>query len=98
IRYAEALIECGYSKEAWKALLQINPISLKKRVPNAALRQANTYFSSSDAAFNDRYQAQQNFAELKKGEIPVKGGWRLYSSGPGIYVAALQKLLNHKKV
>ena len=98
IRYAEALIECGYSKEAWKALLQINPISLKKRVPNAALRQANTYFSSSDAAFNDRYQAQQNFAELKKGEIPVKGGWRLYSSGPGIYVAALKKLLNYKKV
>ncbi|KRL96993.1 hypothetical protein [Liquorilactobacillus satsumensis] len=98
IRYAEALIECGDLRAAWDALLQINPIGIKKRVPNAVLRQANTYFSSSDAAFSDRYQAQQEFSELKHGTIPVKGGWRLYSSGPGIYVAAVKKLLTHKKV
>ncbi|KRN30013.1 cellobiose phosphorylase [Liquorilactobacillus mali] len=98
IRYAEALIDSGYLEKAWEALLQINPISLKKRVSNAVLRQANTYFSSSDAEFYDRYQAQQNFEELKKGKIPVKGGWRLYSSGPGIYIAAIKKLLVHKKV
>src|SRR5690606_24607422 len=53
------------------------------------LRQSNMYFSSSDANFMDRYQAKENFDLVRKGEIEVKGGWRLYSSGPGIYINQL---------
>ncbi|MBF2518228.1 GH36-type glycosyl hydrolase domain-containing protein [Listeria marthii] len=88
IRYIEALAKIG-DTEAWHMLDVINPINIKEVVPNAALRQSNTYFSSSDAAFLDRYQAQNEFSRVKEGSIPVKGGWRIYSSGPGIYLHQL---------
>ncbi|MCH4057977.1 MAG: cellobiose phosphorylase [Lactobacillaceae bacterium] len=89
IRYAEAIAMHGDAAEAWHLLQLVNPIRLQTRVSNAALRQANTYFSSSDADFADRYQAQNEFASVKKQTVAVKGGWRLYSSGPGIYIGSL---------
>ncbi|MFT9267385.1 GH36-type glycosyl hydrolase domain-containing protein [Oenococcus sp.] len=88
IRYAEALATIG-DPEAWHALQIINPINLNKLVANSNIRQANVYFSSSDANFNNRYEAEKRFAEVHKGSIDVKGGWRLYSSGPGIYINQL---------
>jgi cellobiose phosphorylase len=89
IRFIEAMAKRGNAKEAWKGLLQINPILLKENVENAAPRQSNAYFSSSDAAFENRYDAMENFGKIKAGQIPVKGGWRSYSSGPGIYLHQL---------
>jgi len=86
IRYIEAMASIGHKDDAYKGLFEINPILIKKAVPNALTRQSNMYFSSSDAQFNDRYEAKSNFHLLKQGQIPVKGGWRLYSSGPGIYI------------
>ncbi|MBC1810497.1 GH36-type glycosyl hydrolase domain-containing protein [Listeria seeligeri] len=88
IRYIESLAKIG-DTNAWHMLEVINPINIKEVVPNAMLRQSNTYFSSSDAAFSDRYQAQNEFSRVKEGSIPVKGGWRIYSSGPGIYLHQL---------
>ncbi len=88
IRYVESLAKIGDAR-AFRMLDVINPIQIAKVVPNAATRQSNTYFSSSDAAFLDRYAAQDDFANVKKGNIPVKGGWRIYSSGPGIYLNQL---------
>lgn len=92
IRYIEAMAKIGHADEAFQALLTINPIQLKKRVKTAYYRQANMYFSSSDAWFMDRYQAKDQFELVRKGEIKVKGGWRLYSSGPGIYT---HQLISH---
>ncbi|MBB6672110.1 GH36-type glycosyl hydrolase domain-containing protein [Cohnella nanjingensis] len=89
IRYVEAMAKLGRSDEAWQGLLAINPIGLRDVVPNAAPRQSNAYFSSSDGQFNDRYEAQERFEELRAGKVPVKGGWRIYSSGPGIYMNQL---------
>lgn len=89
IRYVEAMAKLGYRDEAWKALQMINPIGLPVVVPNAELRQSNAYFSSSDGKFNDRYEAQQRFGDLREGKVAVKGGWRIYSSGPGIYMNQL---------
>ena len=86
IRYIEAMAKFGNSKEAWDGLFRINPILIQKSVPNATLRQSNMYFSSSDGDYLDRYEYQENFHLLRTGSIPVKGGWRLYSSGPGIYM------------
>ena len=51
----------------------------------ASLRQRNAYFSSSDAAFRDRYEASAEWARVASGTIAVDGGWRIYSSGPGIF-------------
>jgi len=89
IRYLEAAAKVGDAERAWEGLFQINPINIRESVPNAKLRQSNTYFSSSDGDFPDRYSYQQNFEQLKSGSVEVKGGWRLYSSGPGIYLNQL---------
>ncbi|OIU68691.1 GH36-type glycosyl hydrolase domain-containing protein [Rossellomorea aquimaris] len=89
IRFVEAMAKLGYSDEVWKGLEIINPVGLKDAVPNAERRQSNVYFSSSDGKFNTRYEAQERFGELRDGSVPVKGGWRIYSSGPGIYMNQL---------
>lgn len=84
--FIEAMAKYGNSKKAWDGLFRINPILIQKSVKNANLRQSNMYFSSSDGDYVDRYEYQENFHLLRTGNIPVKGGWRLYSSGPGIYM------------
>jgi cellobiose phosphorylase len=89
IRFVEAMAKLGHRDEVWQGLQMINPIGLRDIVSNAELRQSNAYFSSSDGKFNDRYEAQEHFEDLKQGKVPVKGGWRIYSSGPGIYMNQL---------
>lgn len=89
IRYVEAMAALGRSKEAWDSLFVINPIQIDKSVKNARIRQSNMYFSSSEGAYTDRYDYAAHFDLLRSGSIEVKGGWRLYSSGPGIYLRQL---------
>jgi cellobiose phosphorylase len=79
----------GDADEAWWGLNVINPIGMQRHVPHAELRQRNVYFSSSDAAFLDRYEAKKDFEKVRLGKVKVKAGWRLYSSGPGIYLQTL---------
>ena len=89
IRFIEAMAKIGNAEEVYKGLLTINPINISSFVKNAKTRQSNAYFSSSDGDFADRYEAQTNFEKLKVGKVEVKGGWRIYSSGPGIYINQL---------
>jgi Cellobiose phosphorylase len=89
IRFVEAMAKLGKTDEVWQGLLAINPVGLSEVVPNAELRQSNAYFSSSDGKFKNRYEAQERFGELRDGSVQVKGGWRIYSSGPGIYMNQL---------
>ena len=89
IRYIEAMCTIGEPEEAWWGLNVINPIGIQNFVPHAELRQRNVYFSSSDGAFLDRYEAKRDFEKVRQGKIKVKAGWRLYSSGPGIYLQTL---------
>ena len=84
LRYAEAMSVLDESQALWDALLVVNPIAVTDRLPHASLRQRNAYFSSSDAAFQDRYQASAEWARVKADTIAVDGGWRIYSSGPGL--------------
>jgi cellobiose phosphorylase len=86
IRYCEAMAKVGRADELLEGLLVISPVAIKESVPNARPRQANLYFSSSDAEVYDRYEATSSMEELKKGNVGALGGWRLYSSGPGIYI------------
>lgn len=89
IRYSESLSKMGRGNDLWQALSTINPILIQHVVKNAALRQSNAYFSSSDGDFKTRYEAAAGFHLLKEGKKQVKGGWRVYSSGPGIYLNQL---------
>ncbi|MCM3001918.1 cellobiose phosphorylase [Paenibacillus cellulositrophicus] len=89
IRFIEAMAKLGHADDVWNGLNVINPVGIRNVVPNAELRQSNAYFSSSDGKFNTRYDAQAHFDELRSGSVQVKGGWRIYSSGPGIYMNQL---------
>ncbi len=93
LRYAEALAKVGDAERFWHALQVVNPVALTAIVPHAAPRQSNTYFSSSDADFPDRYEAAARWAELRTGQVAVCGGWRLYSSGPGIFLRIVRSCL-----
>jgi 1,2-beta-oligoglucan phosphorylase len=89
LRYGEAMSDIGEFAALWEALLVANPIAVTDELAHASLRQRNTYFSSSDAAFQDRYQASAEWARVKANAIAVDGGWRIYSSGPGLYANML---------
>lgn len=89
IRYLEAMAKLGEADRVWDGLFIVNPVTVRDSVPNAAPRQRNLYFSSSDGMFPDRYRYNEDFEKLRDGTVEVKGGWRLYSSGPGIYLRQL---------
>jgi len=84
LRYAESMARHGDAEAFWLALRQAVPIGIREVVPNARLRQASCYSSSSDAAVADRYEAQARYADVRRGAIEVENGWRVYSSGAGI--------------
>ena len=84
LRWAETLAHVGDAPGFFAALMLAVPAGLAARVPAAAPRQANCYYSSSDAAFADRYQAQREYQRVLDGTVALEGGWRVYSSGPGI--------------
>jgi 1,2-beta-oligoglucan phosphorylase len=86
LRYAEALWLCGDADAFFWALCQANPIGVRSLIPSAAFRQANCYYTSSDAAFGDRYEARDQYERVMRGAVPTEGGWRVYSSGPGVAV------------
>src|SRR5204863_9838552 len=86
LRYCEALARFGDASGFFRALSQINPIQIREIVPSAGMRQANCYYSSSDAAFSDRYESFDQYDKVKRGEVAVEGGWRGCWSGAGICV------------
>lgn len=85
LRYCEALAHMGKADVFFKELNRTNPIGITNRIPTAKLRQSNCYYSSSDANFLNRYEAQNFYEGIQNGTIPLEGGWRVYSSGPGIF-------------
>ncbi len=91
LRYCEALARFGQADTFFRALSQLNPIAIRELVTTATPRQANCYYSSSDAAFKDRYQAFDEYDRVKNGEIDLEGGWRVYSSGAGIGVRLIMQ-------
>ena len=93
LRYAEALARHGDAERLLEALALANPIGVTERVPNARPRQSTCYYSSSDATFADRYEAAEHYGEVMQGSVPLEGGWRVYSSGPGIFLRLVVECL-----
>ena len=93
LRYAECLWRIGESEAFFEALCKVNPIGLQLHVPSSTRRQLNCYYSSSDACFADRYQAHEHYDQIGLGEVALEGGWRIYSSGPGIALGLILRCL-----
>ena len=89
IRYAESQARIGNADNFLKAIRQAIPVAYRDIVPCGDIRQANCYYSSSDVTFKTRYEADERYDEIKAGNITLKGGWRVYSSGPGIYISMI---------
>ena len=86
IRYAESQALTGRADAFMKALRQAIPVGYREVVPRGDIRQSNCYYSSSDVTFRNRYEADERYDEIRSGKITLRGGWRVYSSGPGIYI------------
>ncbi len=93
LRYAEALARLGDGAGLLTALAWVNPVGMPERVAPARRRQSTTYFSSSDAAFPDRATADRDYGQVRDGTVPLEGGWRVYSSGPGLYLRLVRECL-----
>ncbi len=89
LRWAETLAHLGDAEGFVEALALAQPLGLVRKVASAAPRQSNCYYSSSDAAFADRYEAAREYGRVSAGTVALEGGWRIYSSGPGIGLALL---------
>jgi cellobiose phosphorylase len=89
IRYAESLALTGKADAFLKALRQAIPVEYREIVPCGDFRQSNCYYSSSDVIFSNRYEADERYDEIKTGKFTLKGGWRVYSSGPGIFIGLI---------
>jgi 1,2-beta-oligoglucan phosphorylase len=89
LRYAESLAITGQADAFVKALRQANPVAYREVVRCGDIRQANCYYSSSDVSFKNRYEAEEKYEDLKAGRITLRGGWRIYSSGPGIFIGLI---------
>jgi cellobiose phosphorylase len=96
LRWCEALGMLGDADAARAGLRLLNPITVTEVLPNASLRQRNAYFSSSDADFADRYAASAEWERVKEGTIALDGGWRVYSSGPGLFVRLALQLAQRR--
>lgn len=89
LRWLEALALLGEAEALWHGLRQVLPATVGTTpglVPGARRRQANTYASSSDAAVADRAEFAARYADVLTGATGLEGGWRIYSSGPGVLV------------
>jgi CRISPR-associated protein Csx3 len=93
IRYAESLAITGQAEAFIKALRQAIPVGYHEIVPCGDIRQSNCYYSSSDVVFKTRYEADERYPEVITGKFTLRGGWRVYSSGPGIYISLIIKYL-----
>jgi cellobiose phosphorylase len=89
IRYAESQARTGRADAFLKALRLAIPVAYRDIVPCGDIRQSNCYYSSSDVTFRSRYEADELYDVIKTGKITLKGGWRVYSSGPGIYIGLI---------
>jgi len=93
LRWCEAMAHWGDAEALWLGITQVLPPSTIQVVPGARRRQANAYPSSSDAVVLDRAEFARRYADVLTGQTDLEGGWRIYSSGPGVLVRVIAQSL-----
>lgn len=98
LRWCEAMATWGDADALWLGIQQVIPAAATRSVPGARRRQANTYPSSSDAACRDREDFAARYPDVLTGSTGLEGGWRIYSSGPGVLLRiVVQSLLGVRR-
>lgn len=93
LRWCEAMARWGDAEALWLGIRQVLPTAAAATVPGARPRQANTYPSSSDAACLTREEFAARYDDVLTGATGFEGGWRIYSSGPGVLVRVVAQSL-----
>ncbi|WP_024285189.1 hypothetical protein [Cellulomonas sp. KRMCY2] len=93
LRWCEAMAHWGDAEALWLGLQQALAPAAAQVVPGARRRQANAYPSSSDAAVLDREDFALRYDEVLTGATGLEGGWRIYSSGPGVLLRIITQSL-----
>ena len=75
LRYAQALAHVGRADDFFHALCQADPIGIRAVVPAATLRQANCYYSSSDAGVRGSLPGARGVRPRPRRHHPSR--WRL---------------------
>ncbi len=91
LRWCEAMAHWGDAEALWLGLQQALAPAAAQVVPGARPRQANAYPSSSDAVVLDREDFALRYKDVLSGATGLEGGWRIYSSGPGV----LLRIITH---
>jgi 1,2-beta-oligoglucan phosphorylase len=91
LRWCEAMAHWGDAEALWLGLQQALAPAVAHVVPGARPRQANTFASSSDADVLDREDFAVRYQQVLDGTTGLEGGWRIYSSGPGV----LLRIITH---
>ena len=93
LRWCEAMAHWGDAEALWLGLQQALAPAVTHVVPGARPRQANTFASSSDAEVLDREDFALRYRQVLSGTTGLEGGWRIYSSGPGVLVRIITQCL-----
>jgi cellobiose phosphorylase len=87
LRYIEAMARLGRAEAMLEGFGKVNPVAISASVPHSLPRQANAYFSSSDAVVATRYEAAERATTTSR-----RAGYRSMAAGgstravPGIFV------------
>ena len=93
LRYVEALLDLRMTAQALAELDKVLPMQLHQRIPGLLPRQGNSYFASSDLQMATRYEFSGKLNAQVSQNMLARGGWRIYSSGPGITLSLLRQQL-----
>ncbi len=90
LRYAEAMAVLGEADALWEALQLASPIRRDgPRSPMPRLASATPISAAATRRSRTAMRQAPTVAQVKAGTIGVDGGWRIYSSGPGLYTGIL---------
>ena len=68
----------------------VNPVDGRRAASRTRRRASATPTSAAATlAFPDRYRASAEWERARAGTVAADGGWRIYSSGPGLYTGIL---------
>ena len=88
LRYGEAMAVLGEPDALWDALQVVNPVGVGEVVANA--RRASATPTSAAATRHSPTATGRRRVGARPGRHrAVDGGWRIYSSGPGLYTGLL---------
>ena len=90
LRYGEAMAVLGEAEALWEALRVVNPVAVTERRRQRFAAPAQRLFQQQRRRLpRPLSRRAPNGSGSRAGTVAADGGWRIYSSGPGLYTNLL---------